>query len=141
MDTYRVALCNLIRPVFGTAAPPGWLATAFRSCISEAALATFGRPGKCNCPKADQKWYDADCRAARARLRHVSHGTSEYVVLRKAYKLLIRRKQRAHQRMAEQDLCTLADRNPRAFWKSYKERQAQHNNISRPAWKESFQTL
>ena len=96
---------------------------------------------KRNCPKADQKWYDADCRAARARLRHTLRGTSEYVALRKAYKSLMRRKQRAHQRMAEQDLCMLADRNPRAFWESYQERQAQHNNISRPAWEESFQTL
>ena len=76
--------------------------------------------------------------AACARLRHVSHGTSEYVALRKAYKSLIRRKQRAHQRMAEQDLCTLADQNPRTFWNSYKERQAQHNNISWPAWKDAL---
>ena len=43
--------------------------------------------------------------------------------------------------MAEQDLCTLADMNPRAFWKSFTERQAQHNAIIRPAWKESLQTL
>ena len=90
VDTYREALCNLIRPVFGTAAPPDCLPTALQSCISEAALATFGRPSKCNRPKADQKWYNADCRAARARQRHVSHGTSEIVALRKAYKSLIR---------------------------------------------------
>ena len=44
VNTYREALCNLIRPVLGTAAPPGCLATALQSCIQEAALATFGRP-------------------------------------------------------------------------------------------------
>ena len=92
VDTYREALCNLIRPVFGTAAPPGCIATALQSCISEAALATFGHPSKQKCPKAEQKWYDADCRAARARLRHVSHGTSKYIALMKACKSLICRK-------------------------------------------------
>ena len=44
VDTNREALCNLIHPVFGTAAPPGCLATALQPCILEAALATFGRP-------------------------------------------------------------------------------------------------
>ena len=63
------------------------------------------------------------------------------MTLRKAYKSLICRKQRGFQRRVEQGLCELAHRNPKAFWRSYTERQAQHNNISRLAWKESFQAL
>ena len=141
VDKYREALRNLIDPVFGAAAPPDCLATTLQSCISQAALAAFGRPSKHKCQKVEQKWYDAECKAARESLSHVSHGTPEYVSLRKAYKTLIRRKQRAFQRRVEQELCELAHRNPKAFWRSYKERQTQQNNISRLAWKESFQAL
>ena len=61
------------------------------------------------------------------------------MTLRIAYKSLIRRKQRDYQRRVEQESCELG--NPKAFWRSYKPRQAQHNTISRLAWKEWFQAL
>ena len=72
VDKYREVLHNLIDPVFGAAAPLDCLATTLQSCISQAALAAFGRPSKHRCLKVDQKWYDAECRAARERLSHVS---------------------------------------------------------------------
>lgn len=141
VDKYRKALRNLIDPVVGAAAPPDCLATTLQSCNSQAALAAFGRPSKHKCQKVEQKWYDAECKAARERLSHVSHGTPEYVTLRKTYKSLIRCEQRGFQRRVELQFCELAHRNPEAFWRSYKDQQAQHINISRLAWRESFQAL
>ena len=60
----REALFNLLEPVFGVADPSCCLATALQSCTSQAALATFGRPSKHKCHKANQKWYRMMQRAA-----------------------------------------------------------------------------
>ena len=81
VEIFREALSNLLEPVFGIADPSCCLATALLSCISHAALATFGRASKHKCQKADQKWYDAECKAARAALNHVPHGTSQHSAL------------------------------------------------------------
>ena len=104
VEIFREVLCNLLEFVFEVADPSCCLAASLQSCISHTALATFGRPSKHKCQQANQKWYDAECKAARAALNHVSHGKSQHSALRKAYKTLIRRKQRAWQRRAEEDL-------------------------------------
>ena len=134
VNKYKEVLRNLIDPVCGAAAPPDCLATGLQSCISQA-LAAFGQSSKQRCPKVDQKWYDAECRVAHKKLRHVAHGTPEYMNLRKAYKSLIRLKQRGYQRIVR------AHRNPKVLSRSYKEWREHHNNISWLAWKEFFQAL
>ena len=59
----------------------------------------------------------------------------------KCYKQLLRRKRRAWQKTAQQDLCDLASRNPHSFWRAYNRRKQQKSGIPPDQWKSSFDTL
>ena len=138
-DIYREKLLNLLAPVFTLRNRHCCLALALQSCIAEAALECFGRPSKRPLQKANQKWYDAECKHARAALKGTAAEIHECAV--KSYKQLLRRKRRAWQRKAQQELCELASRNPRSFWRTYRERQSHKSNIPKEQWKASFQSL
>ena len=117
------------------------LATALQSCIVHAALATFGRPSRQPLKKVNQKWCDAECKCARAALRNHDAGSPEHAASLKCYKQLLRRKRRAWQKTAQQDLCDLASRNPQCFWRAYNRSEQQKSGIPLDQWKSAFETL
>ena len=141
IDEYRETLSSLIAPVFTAPDPQCCLATALQSCIAKAALASFGRPSKHPSHKVHQKWYDTECKNARAALRDTVAEMPDHAAKMRSYKQLLRRKRRAWQRQAQQDLCELASRKPQAFWRRYNERQSQQCDITQEDWKASFETL
>ena len=141
VDSYREALSHLLYPVFSSHNRDCCLATSLQACLAQAAIAIFGRRGSHACPKPEQKWYDEECKAARALLKHLTPGTAEHVTKGKAYKALLRRKRRAWQRHAQQSLCELAYRKPQAFWKQYKRKAPERNDIPCQEWKEAFEAL
>ena len=140
-DDYREHLIFSLSRVFSAPDPQCCLATALQSCISGAALVSFGRLNKHTSLKVNQKWYDAECKSARAALRNTVAQSPEHAAMLKSYKQLLRRKRRAWQRKAQRDFCELAARNPRAFWRGYKERQSHQSDISPDSWKASFEAL
>ncbi len=78
------------------------LASALQSCSAQAALKSFGRPFKHSMHKLNQKWHDAGCSSA---LRQLSEDPHEHAGKLKSYKQLLRRKRRAWERAAQQNLC------------------------------------
>ena len=140
IELYRESLSSHLQSSFMESDPHCCLASALQFCISQAALHTFGCPGKKRLQQPQQKWYDAECKNARAALRHTDD-VIEYAAQAKAYKQLLRRKRRAWQRLSQQNFCELASRNPQAFWRSYNERQAHKCEIPLQQWKTSFEDL
>ena len=141
IDIYRENLLTLLHPVFNVPAHQCCLASALQNCIAQAALKSFGRPCKKSVQKVNQKWYDAECKSAQSALRNTIADTHEHAVKVRSYKQMLRRKRRAWQRRAQQDLCELASRNPQSFRRHYNERQSQKSNIPREQWKASFENL
>ncbi len=131
LQLYRSTLQHLLHPVFS--APPSQccLASALQSCIAQAALLSFGRPRGKTLHKSNQKWYDEECKSARAALRNTETEMHEHVAMLKAYKQLLRRKRRAWQAKTQQELCEMASRNPSSFWRQYNERQSHTCSITR----------
>ena len=117
------------------------LASALQSCIAQAALSSFGRPRGKFLHKSNQKWYDEECKSARAALRNTETEMHEHVALLKAYKQLLRRKRRAWHAKTQRELCEMASRNPSSFWRQYNERQSHTCSITREQWKSSFEAL
>ncbi len=117
------------------------LASALQSCIAQAAIASFGRPRKHSMQKVNQKCYDAECKSARAALRQLSGDPHEHATKLKSLKQMLRRKRRAWERTAQQNLCEMASRNPQSFWRQYKERQSSKCNIPKEQWKAPFKAL
>ena len=140
-DAYRENLLTLLDSVYIDPDPECCLASALQSCIAQAALTSFGRPRKHPMQKVNQKWYDAECKRARAALRQHSEDLHEHAAKLKSYKQLLRRKRRAWERTAQQNLCEMASRNPQSFWRQYKERQSSKCNIPKEQWKASFEAL
>ena len=141
IDLYRGTLQHLLYPVFDAPSSQCCLASALQSCIAQAALSSFGRPRKKPLHTVNQEWYDVECKTARAALRNTVNEMHEHVAMLKSYKQLLRRRRRAWQRKAQQDVCELACKNPSSFWRRYNERQSHKCNISREQWKESFEAL
>lgn len=141
IDLYREALAPLLWSAFSSPQPNCCLATALQACISQAALDTFGRPSKKPLQKCHQKWYDAECKNARAALRNTTDAPHVHAAKSRSYKQLLRRKRRAYEKQAQKNFCELASRNPRSFWRTYNERQRQKCTIPREQWKTSFETL
>ena len=141
IDLYRSTLQRLLNPVFDAPSSQCCLASALQSCIAQAALSSFGRPRNKPLHTVNQEWYDVECKTARAALRNTVNEMHEHVAMLKSYKQLLRRKRRAWQPKAQQDLCELASRNPSSFWGRYNERQSHKCNISREQWQNSFEAL
>lgn len=141
LDLYKSVLASILAKTFDVLQPQLCLATALQSCISQAALSTFGQPCKKSQHRIQQKWFDSECKAARDILRHTVADAPDFAAKLKAYKQLCRRKRRAWQRQAQQDLCDLASKKPQAFWRQYQERQRQKCDIPRDQWKASFEKL
>ncbi len=91
--------------------------------------------------KVNQKWYDAECKSARAALRQLSEDLHEHAAKLKSYKQLLRRKRCAWERTAQQNLCEMASRKPKLIWRQYKERQGSKYNIPKAQWKASFDAI
>lgn len=141
LDLCRESLSTQLQSLFDESDPQCCLATALQSCISQAALHTFGCPNKKKMQHVHQQWFDEECKNARAALKHTVAQTPEHVARVKSYKQLLRRKRRAWQRQSQQSFCNLAYRNPQAFWRSYNERKAHNCDISVEKWKSSFENL
>ena len=129
IDQYREALAPLLCSVFSSPHPQCCLATALQSCITQAALESFGRPSRKSSQKVHQKWYDLECKNARAALRNTVDEPHVHIAKQKSYKQLLRRKRRAWERATQQKRCEMASRNPRSFWRTYNERQQQKCSI------------
>ena len=141
IGTCRSILQSLLYPVFIAPQSQCCLASALQCCIAQAALLSFGRPRGKPLHKTNNKWYDEECKIARAALSNIRPETHEHVAKSKYYKQLLRRKRRAWQRKAQGDLCELAARNPTSLWQHYNERQSHKCNITRQHWKDSFEAL
>ena len=142
VDIYREKLSDLLDPIFNAPnAPHTWYATALQDCIAQAALASFGQPSKNPSRKVDQTWYELECKHARAALKMTVNSLEQFASKLISYQQLTRRKRRIWQQKSQRELCELASRNPQAFWRQYKERQAHNCEISREAWKSAFQSL
>ena len=141
LQLYRSTLQHLLHPVFNASPSQCCLASALQSCIAQAALSSFGRPRGKFLHKSNQKWYDEECKSARAALRNTETEMHEHVALLKAYKQLLRRKRRAWHAKTQRELCEMASRNPSSFWRQYNERQSHTCSITREQWKSSFEAL
>ena len=79
-DVYRGNLLTLLDSVFIAADLQSCLASALQSCSPQAARTSFGQPLKHFMQKVNQKWYDAECKSARAASRQDSEDTHEHAV-------------------------------------------------------------
>ena len=89
IDIYREALAPLLWSAFSSPQPNCCLATALQACISQAAHDTFGRPSKKPLQKCHQKWYDAECKNARAALRNIADAPHVLAGKRRSCKQLL----------------------------------------------------
>ena len=92
IEQYRDAHQPLLSSVFSLSQSHVCLTTDLLSCIVHAALATVSPQ---LLQKMNQKWYDAECRCARAALRDHDAGSPGHAASLKSCKQLLRRKRRA----------------------------------------------
>ena len=109
-DIDREELLNLLAPVFASPDPQWCLALALQPYIAQAAMKCFGRPSNRPVLKVIQKWYDAECRHARAALK----GTAAELLVR-AMKSYNNYRAGSVVHGSAKDLCEMASRNPRTF--------------------------
>ena len=82
-------LQSLLFPVYIAPQSQCCLASALQCRIAQAALLSFGRSRGRSLHKTIKKWYDEECKIARAAQRNIGPDTHEHVAKSKSYKQLL----------------------------------------------------
>lgn len=111
-----------------------------RAAVSATYSVTENRP---NSKFPRNKWYDAECRAAKNKFRQTlhtpdTHLRSQYL---RDYKRIVQRKKRTYSEARCARLVDLAKNNPGRFWRLFKRKKSKCPIQDKSVWHSYFQQL
>ena len=141
VEQYCSVLANTLHFHFEAGPSDQCYATTIQECIVHAASQVHGYSRGDAFSRPMHAWYDEECKALRTQLNSISHSDPQFILLRKEYARVKRRKRRQAQLASQQQLCEQAYHDARAFWCRYRKRGQVLGNISSQQWHSAFKDL